>query len=254
MNTRLDPTLILRQLLAGAALLTANGFCETGLFAQELPLIHQDNFEADDALAKWFPTQADKWKITDTKSKSGKVLHLLGSSSAYKPPFRSPHSITLLKGKVVGDFVLTAKVQTLQTARGHRDMCLFFGWQDPSHFYYVHLGEKPDPNSSQIFIVKDAPRTPITETNAGGIPWKDGRWHDVKLVRNIKDGLIAVYFDDMQTPVKVAHDKTFQWGLLGLGSFDDLGQWDDVVIRGVTITGQKPVLPNPKRAASTQQK
>ncbi|MDA1014597.1 MAG: hypothetical protein O3A00_09120 [Planctomycetota bacterium] len=58
----------------------------------------------------------------------------------------------------------------------------------------------------------------------------------------------------LQTPVKVAHDKTFQWGLLGLGSFDDLGQWDDVVIRGLTITGQKPLLPNPKRAAPTQKK
>lgn len=243
MSTRPNLSTFTRQTLAVTVLLGAIVSGDSSLFAQKLPVLHQDDFEAAGALSKWLPTQADKWTITDTKSKQGKVLHLLGASKAYKPPFRSPLSITLLKGKTVGDFVLTAKVQTLQTARGHRDMCIFFGWQDPSHFYYVHLGEKPDPNSSQIFIVKDAPRTPITEKNAGGIPWKDNRWHDVKVVRTVKDGLIAVYFDDMQTPVKVAHDKTFQWGMLGLGSFDDLGQWDDVVIRGTTVSDQEPVLP-----------
>ena len=39
-----------------------------------------------------------------------------------------------------------------------------WGWQDPARFYYVHLGEKPDPHSSQVFIVNDAPRTAITMT------------------------------------------------------------------------------------------
>ena len=97
----------------------------------------------------------------------------------------------------------------------------------------MHLGERQDPNSSQIFIVNDAPRTAITEKNTGGIPWEDKHWHDVKVVRSVADGLIEIYFDDMEKPVKVAHDKTFQWGIIGLGSFDDLGLWDDVKINGV---------------------
>ena len=217
-----------------------------GLAADEMPLVHQDDFESADALSRWFPTQADKWKITETESDQGKALHNLGASRAYKPPHRSPLSITLLKDKVLGDFVLTAKVKTLQTSRGHRDMCIFFGWQNPAHFHYVHLGEKPDRNSSQIFIVKDKPRTPITKTNTGGIPWKDDTWHDVKLVRKVKDGVIEVYFDDMKTPAKTAVDTTFQWGLVGLGSFDDLGMWDDVRINGVLVEGQSPVLPDSK--------
>jgi len=133
-------------------------------------------------------------------------------------------------------------------------MCLFFGWQNPSHFYYVHLGEKQDPNSSQIFIVNADPRTPITEKNSGGIPWESGHWHDVKLVRKVTDGLIEVYFDDMNKPQKVAHDKTFLWGLVGLGSFDDLGLWDDVKINGVPVKGKKPVLPEPNRKGPTQNK
>jgi hypothetical protein len=222
--------------------------------ADEMPLVYQDDFESGDALARWFPTQADKWKVTDTESDQGKALHLLGASRAYKPPHRSPLSITLLKDTVLGDFVLTAKVKTLQTSRGHRDMCIFFGWQNPAHFHYVHLGEKPDRNSSQIFIVKDKPRTPITKTNQGGIPWKDDTWHDVKLVRKVKDGVIEVYFDDMKTPAKTAVDTTFQWGMVGLGSFDDLGMWDDVKINGVLVEGESPVLPGADRKGATQNK
>jgi len=36
-----------------------------------------------------------------------------------------------------GEFVLTAKVRTTKKNYEHRDMCLFFGYQDPAHFYWV---------------------------------------------------------------------------------------------------------------------
>jgi len=205
--------------------------------------VFQTDFECEDALSQWLPTQADRWKITDFKGERNNALHLLGVSRKYKPPHRSPHSIALLKDHVFGDFVLTAKVMTLQNSRGHRDMDVFFGWQDPANFYYVHLGEKPDPHSSQIFIVDDKPRTAITTKNTGGIPWKNEHWHDVKVVRKVKDGTIEIYFDDMENPAKVAKDTTYQWGMIGLGSFDDLGAWDDVRINGELIKGKNPVLP-----------
>lgn len=201
--------------------------------ASELPLVLQEDFET--GAERWEPTDDEMWKITNIDG--NQVYHLLGKSD-YEPPHRSPHSLSLLEDVVVGDFVLTAEVKTLQTTRGHRDMCIFFGYQDPANFYYVHLGEQPDPHSSQIFIVNDAPRTKITEGEDTAIPWEDDTWHDVKVVRQVEDGLIEVYFDDMKNPVKVAHDKTFEWGQIGLGSFDDLGQWDNVEIRGVEI--EKP--------------
>jgi len=206
--------------------------------AKKLPLVHRDTF--DSGAGAWFPTQASKWKIGE--GNGGKVLELLGKSGAYNPPHRSPYSITLLKEIVLGDFVLTAKVRTLQTTRGHRDMCIFFGYQDPAHFYYVHFGETPDPHSSQVFIVNKADRLKITETPDHGIPWVNDKFHSVKVVRRVSDGLIEIYFDDMEKPQKVAHDKTFDWGMIGLGSFDDLGQWDDVEIRGITISGKTPEL------------
>ncbi|WP_437205604.1 hypothetical protein [Planctomicrobium sp. SH664] len=190
-------------------------------------------------LTEDFETGADRWEPTDPKAwtvdkiEGNHVYHIHGNSD-YKPPYRSPFNISLLKDVVVSDFELTARVKTLQTSRGHRDMCVVFGYQDPANFYYVHLGEKTDPHSNQVMRVQNAPRTMITETNDEGTPWKDDTWHTVKVVRKVDDGLIEIYFDDMEKPRKIAHDKTFGWGRIGLGTFDDLGLWDDLKIKGTS--------------------
>jgi hypothetical protein len=64
--------------------------------------------------------------------------------------------------------------------------------------------------------------------------WGDG-WHNVRIVRTVADGAIAVYFDDMAKPIMRAEDKTFTWGRIGVGSFDDTGNYDDIVIRGIKV-------------------
>ncbi len=192
----------------------------------ELPLLVEEDFEQ--GAQRWEPTDPRAWKVIQTDR--GKVYSQF-QGSKYQPPHRSPLNIALLKDVVVGDFVLTAKVQSTCRDYGHRDMCLFFGYQDPAHFYYVHLGKKADPHANQIFIVNDAPRTMITDKQSPGIPWDD-EWHEVKIVRRVADGVIEVYFDDMDTPVMTAQDKTFTWGRVGLGSFDDTGNWDDVKLCG----------------------
>lgn len=194
----------------------------------ELPLLLEDDFEK--GADAWQPTDAAAWRVVEL---DGAKVYNQFQMSKYSPPHRSPHNIALLKDVVVGDFELTARVQSTNTKAGaHRDMCVFFGYQDSAHFYYVHLGARPDPASSQIMIVNDAPRKMITENESPGIPWTDG-WHQVKVVRKVADGTIEIYFDDMEKPVMVAKDKNFAWGQVGLGSFDDHGNWDDVKLRGV---------------------
>jgi hypothetical protein len=159
------------------------------------------------------------------------VLRVTGQSK-YGPPHRSPHSIAWLKDIVVKDFVLTARVQNTNPGAGpHRDLCIFWGYQDPAHFYYVHLGAQPDPAACQIFIVNDAPRTAITVDKAQGTPWTDG-WHMVKVIRRVADGTMEVYFDNMEKPLMTARDTKFGAGRVGIGTFDDHGNFDDIVLRG----------------------
>ena len=140
----------------------------------------------------------------------------------------------------MGDFVLETKVQSTVKDYDHRDMVMVFGYQDPAHYYYVHFGKKTDDHANQIFIVNDAPRVKISTRTTSGTPWDDA-WHAVKIVRTVTDGQIAVYFDDLKNPAMTAADKTFSRGQVGVGSFDDTGNYDDVVLRGVATTPDKPV-------------
>lgn len=203
------------------------------LFAEETknPSLKEDFSKGADA---WEPTDATAWKITEVDG-DNKVFELTKKNSDYKPPHRSPFNIALRKDLQFGDFELTAKVKTTHESYGHRDLCFFFGHQDASHFYYVHLGQETDDHANQIFIVNGAPRTKISTKTTKGTPWKDDTWHTVKLVRKASTGMIQVYFDNMDTPVMEATDKTFTTGRIGVGSFDDTGMWDDIEIVGAPL-------------------
>jgi hypothetical protein len=201
--------------------------------ADDLPLILKENFE--NGFACWQTTDArgaePSWKIIDIEPKGNHALRALGTSK-YRPKYRSPFNIALLKNVEVTDFDITVRVQnTNKKAGAHRDLCIFWGYQDPNHFYYVHMGAKPDPHACQIFIVNNAPRTMITVDQAKGTPWDD-EWHDVKVVRRVDDGTIEVFFDDMKKPYMTAKDKTLTWGQVGIGTFDDHGNFDDFELRG----------------------
>jgi hypothetical protein len=193
------------------------------------PLAFQDDFERDEP-SGWDFTDKGAWRIARLDGPHGRVMEQFRESQ-YQPPVRSPLNIALVKGLDLGDFVMDVDVRSTGRDYGHRDLCLFFNHQDPSHFYYVHLGKEADPAANSIFRVDGKPRISIAEKRTQGTPWTDG-WHHVRIVRTVQDGLIQVYFDDMKTPAMIAHDRTLTHGRLGVGSFDDSGMFDAIRIRG----------------------
>jgi len=202
---------------------------------KDMPVVYQEDFEKEGALAKWEPMDPKAWKID--QEGANHVLSMF-KSSKYRPKVRSPHNYGLIKDLYVSDFVLDLKMQSTTRDYGHRDLCLFFGHQDPTHYYYVHMALRADRNAHSIFIVNDKPRTPIVKERTKGIVWGD-QWHKVRLVRKVDDGAIEVYFDDMTKPIMRAQDKAFTWGRIGVGSFDDTGNYDDIAIRGVKVEPKK---------------
>jgi hypothetical protein len=48
----------------------------------------------------------------------------------------------------------------------------------------------------------------------------------------VETGRIEVYFDGVSTPIMTAINHRFRWGRVGVGSFDDIGQFDDLQLRG----------------------
>lgn len=184
-----------------------------------------------------FENGLDRWEIIDPESWAlqehglGESLSITRRESEYRPPVRSPHHIALIRDLEVASFVLTFKVKSTKDTGNHRDCCVFFNYQGPSQYYYVHLGAKPDPHSGQIFIVNDAPRTALTQSDKR-TPWSEA-WHDVKVVRDAEKGTIEVYFDDMTTPQLQTTDKTFGTGRIGIGSFDDMDAFDQIVLKSL---------------------
>lgn len=148
------------------------------------------------------------------------ALRLARKQSDYSPPHRSPTHLALWRQSVEGSFEMTVDVISTHDDYGHRDVCFFLGWQDPAHFYYIHLAKQTDPHANQIFIVDGADRKAISIETSEGTPW-DGAMHKVRIRHDVESGEISVWFDDAEKPVMRAVDKTFPTGRIGVGSFDD---------------------------------
>lgn len=198
--------------------------------AGDMPLVLRDDFERAEP-GDWEFTDPSAWRI---ESVSGnRVLHQ-HKASRHEPKVRSPFNIALARSVDVGDAVIDLVVRSTARDYGHRDLCIFLGHQDPSHFYYVHLGKEADPHANSIFLVDGKPRVSIAEERTKGTNWTEG-WHHVRVVRKTTDGSILVYFDDMAKPAMIAHDKTFLHGRIGVGSFDDTGMFDLIQVWGAPV-------------------
>lgn len=207
-----------RATAAGAAVV---GLLAAGAAFAGWSVAFEDDFESGDG--NWEFTDPDAWEIAEVGDNH--VLSLHGKSD-YQPTYRSPHNIALVKDFEVG--AMTLDVTLRQTGReyGHRDLCLFFGYQDPDHYYYVHMASAADDHAHSVFIVDGAARLSIVDTRTDGTQWDDA-FHNVRVVRDPASGTIEVFFDDMETPIMTANDTTFGAGRVGVGSFDDVGYFDN---------------------------
>lgn len=191
-----------------------------------LPLVFSEDFEKGHE--RWETTDPEAWTLGEDGDNH--VFGLNRRKSDYTPEHRSPHNIALIKDLQLENFVMIYRVRSTKDTGNHRDCCTFFCHQDPNNFYYVHMGAVPDPHSGQIMIVDDAPRLAMTK-NEKKVAWDD-EWHTIKLERNSKKGTIKVYFDDMDKPHMRIKNKTFGKGRIGIGSFDDMNDFDDIRIYG----------------------
>jgi len=221
-----------------ALLLIAPGFIANSADADDvpktmngLPLLYQATFESGKT-DKWEPTDPTAWKIS--ADGDNHTYELIKKRSQFEPPVRQPYNRSLLKDLNVGSFVLDLKLKSTHKDYPHRDLCLFFGYQDDNHLHYVHFGKRADPHANQIFIVDKAPRKAISITTTKGTNWTDD-WHHARIVRDVETGTIAVFFDDMKKPAMTAKDKRLNWGRIGVGSFDDTGMFDEIRLYGEKV-------------------
>lgn len=191
-------------------------------------LVYEESFGTSAAIAGLVFANPAGWRH-GTHAGQG-VLELTGSKE-YRPPHRSPFNIALIRDRAVGDFVLEAELLQNGRAYGHRDLCVFFGFRDPAHYYYAHIATKTDPHAHNIMLVDGSPRRKISSFTTSGHDWGQNRWHRLRLVRELVSGKIEVYVNDMEKPIMTATDRTHGVGLVGFGSFDDTGLFRNVRLR-----------------------
>lgn len=185
-------------------------------------LLFQDDFE--NGAQAWQPREGNRWQVAQLEGGGhGYCLTEKGQQGA----IRAPGGFSLIRDRKVGDFVLTAKARCLtpNAVRG-RDVIVVFGYQDPTHFYYVHFSNYTDPIHNAICIVNGEPRAPITAQPPNEARLTTEGFHRLKVVRVGKR--IEAYIDDMSTPLMYAEDDRLGEGLVGVGSFDDTAIFDDV--------------------------
>lgn len=176
----------------------------------------------------WFLDGSGKWQISDGK------LELI-KAGVPEGPIRRPAAIAVYKSKPFTKLTLEAQIRCMAPVHTeeskYRDLILVFGYQSPSRFYYVHLSAITDEVHNGILVVNDADRRRLTPVEGKPL-LVDQSWHRVRLTWDADSGEIAVYFDNSEKPVMRTTDKTIQKGQVGLGSFDDIGEFRDVIITG----------------------
>lgn len=199
----------------------------------QFPLLFHEEFSKGTA-DNWQPNIPLNWKI---EKEDSAYNYRLISPGPFGTP-RKPTSYSILTPFSVGSFELVVKARCLEdTETDGRDLCLFYGFQDDVHFYYTHFSNSSGNYHNIIGIVNNADRLSITNELPGTsiARLNDYDWHILKITRNVGTGIIEAYIDSLETPILTAMDTTFRYGKIGIGSFDDFGDFAEVKLYGELI-------------------
>jgi hypothetical protein len=180
---------------------------------------------------KWSVRNPADWKVD--KDGGAQVLHLVTPREPLPGP-RRPIQFAIAETKDYGDVMLEADV------RPHdRSLMIVFCYRDPAHFDYAHLSIDTGVKESHhngIFHVYDGERVRISSPQGPAAFPASGRWYHVQLTHSAKSGAVQVSVDGRAIPALHAVDLSLTSGKVGLGSFDETGDFKNVRISGSSPT------------------
>jgi hypothetical protein len=200
----------------------------TSLLAQTpgaKPVVLKPEISDARGLKDWVLDGSGGWSVR------GSILSL-DKAGVPGGPIRRPAAIAILQSEPVADFTLEVEARsTAPVDLAVRDVLLIFGYQSPTQFYYVHLAAKTDDVHNGVFVVNNADRKRLDD-KTGTAKLTDQAWHRLRLERNVTTGSIRVFFGDDKTPIIQATDRTLVSGRVGVGSFDETGEFRAFELRG----------------------
>jgi hypothetical protein len=174
---------------------------------------------------EWDYDGAGTWEIGD-----GKLM--LTKIGAPEGAIRRPAALAIIRMDPLTKATVGLRVRsTAPVDVPQRDLVAVVGYQSPTKFYYVHLAGTTDDVHNGIFLVDGADRRRV-DTGGGAPLLRDQAWHDVRVEYDGTEGTIDVFVDHAHKPALSALDATLQEGRVGVGSFDDTGEFRFVRVSG----------------------
>ena len=213
-----------------AATLTLTTAALLSVAARPARLVRQDvsvrpTFADAARLAEWDLDGSGEWHVANG-------LLVLAKAGVPSGPIRRPAAIAILKTLPLVRVTVEGQIRsTAPLGVVNRDLEIVFGYESPTRFYYVHLAGITNDVHNGVFLVAGADRRRI---DPGKAPPQltDQNWHDVRLERDGSTGRVQVYVDRSPAPAWDLVDTTIRAGRVGLGSFDDTGEFRNVVVNG----------------------
>ncbi len=200
------------------------------MFSQNIPegyiLQYQQDFSGKNPISDFRSDDFQSWTIGSANG--NKYLgfnHHTGADSSIKLPL----NICLVDNYIFGDFIIEVSLMQSGDSAGG-DARILFGMKDSLKYYLVSISSTGEEQHNGIFVVEDAQpvRIPCTQNIYTGL--KTGKWHKVRIERNIVDTSVRIYFNDMTAPYLETKDRTFIMGYIGFGFGSGKGGIDDIKI------------------------
>ncbi|MDF7805843.1 hypothetical protein P4E94_00230 [Pontiellaceae bacterium B12219] len=173
--------------------------------------------ELADSMDQLIPLNSSHWKTGEVDGRVCLILHTAGEQ---RPPVRRPGEFALWKSEYpIGAFTIEAATLEPESIR-NRDICLIFGYQDDTHFYYAHISSSSDNKFHNIIMRVDGDSRTRINRESDPEPRLSNGWKILKL-RHAENGDIRIFVDDLTVPLMTATDRTYPVGQIGFGAFDD---------------------------------
>jgi hypothetical protein len=171
----------------------------------------------------WTVPLAGDWKVAEDQGKP--MLQLLVGREPLPGP-RRPGQFALLEMPPAGRITLEMDARPTK-----RSLIVVFAYKDSAHFDYVHLSADTgvkQPAHNGIFHVFGGERVRISDTAGMAAFAEVNRWYRVKVQWDGVTGDVQGFVDGKPVPALHAVDLSLKEGRLGIGSFDETGDFKNL--------------------------
>ena len=188
-----------------------------------------DNLQVFDH--QWSVPNGSDWEIQ--KENGTPVLHMkIGREPLASGP-RRPVQFAIAETQPFSRVAVEADIRPLK-----RSVIIVYAYRDPAHFNYAHISSDiKAPVHNGIFHVYGGERVRISPQRGPAAFPEINRWYHVKLVADGSSGKVDVTVDGKAVPALQAVDLSLTTGKVGIGSFDETGDFKNVKITGVPASG-----------------